>query len=239
MPSMPKWMNNAVENLLSSKFREVSVLETEPICKNLKRVKFSADLHGLEYFPGYAVSFRVNNTDYRNYTPYNFDKVNGYFEILFHLHGKGSGSEFADMLNVQDKMKMFVPRGKRAFMFANQYKYHYVVGDETVLGFALEIKQEAEKHDYKFNATFELDNHDVLKMLELYGSYVHKNEPQKIMEQIMCDIFDGVIRKEETAFYISGNGETLQYVRKELKQLDILNVQIFAQAYWIDGKKGL
>ncbi|ANI88492.1 hypothetical protein A9P82_03770 [Arachidicoccus ginsenosidimutans] len=239
MPSMPKWMNNAVENLLSSKFRDVSVTETEYISENIKRVKFSGNLHGLEYAPGYAVSFRVNDTDYRNYTPYNFNKVTGCFEILFHIHGGGPGSEFADALDVHDVMKMLIPRGRESFTFRNRYKYHYVIGDETVLGLALELKQEAGKYSYEFNGVFELDNHEVPEILELYGSHVPKNEPHKITEQIMCDIFDGVIRKDKTAFYVSGNGTTLQYVRKELKQLGVLSNQIFAQAYWIKGKKGL
>ncbi|SCC48361.1 hypothetical protein GA0116948_11098 [Chitinophaga costaii] len=71
MPSMPKWMNNAVENLLSAKFRAVTVIKTEYITQNVKNVRFAADLHGVECLSGYAVAFRINEEDYRKYTPYN------------------------------------------------------------------------------------------------------------------------------------------------------------------------
>ncbi len=234
---MPKWMNNAMESLLSSKFREVEVVETEYINENVKKVRFAADLHGLEFLPGYAVAFRVNEQDYRNYTPYNFDKVRGCFDILFHIHGDAPGSDFGKSLAINDSHKMLVPRGRE--MFKRDFAYHVAIGDETSLGTALDIKTEVEKRNGTFTGIFELDEREVLRQLELYGSYSSKNAPDKIIGQLSGLINDGAIILGETVFYITGNGKTLQAARNFLKQLGVAGRQIVTQAYWIEGKKGL
>lgn len=237
MPSMPKWINNAVESLLSSKFREVEVIATEYITESVKNVRFTADLHGLEFLPGYAVAFRVNEQDYRNYTPYNFDKVNSCFDILFHLHGDAPGNDFAQALSVNNCHKMLIPRGRE--LFKRNFACHISIGDETSLGTALAIKAEAEKYGSVFTGIFELGNHEILQQLELYGSHISKNDPKEITKQLVSLIGDGAIIPSETVFYITGNGKTLQAVRSFLKQAGVASDQIITQAYWIAGKTGL
>ncbi len=239
MPSMPKWLNDTMENILSSKYiRETTVTEIQNISENLKRIKFSSNLQGLEYKPGYSIEFRVNDTDYRRYTPYNFDKINNTFEILFHVHGNTVGCNYLQNLNIGDCIKYIIPRGKD--IFKNNLEHHIVIGDETALGAALSIKNEVEGYShYSFDSIFELNNHQILKDLELYGYYTLIDDPEKIIESIDFLVDEKIIQLEESAFYIFGNGKTLQNVRKSLKQKNISSYQIFSQAYWIEGKKGL
>lgn len=239
MPSMPKWLNDTMENIFASKYiRETTVIETENISDHLRRIKFSGNLLGLEYKPGYSIEFRVNDTDYRKYTPYNYDKADGTFEILCHLHGSASGCDFIENLKVGETIKYIIPRGKD--MFKCDFKHHIVIGDETSLGAALSIKYETEGYGYySFDSIFELDDHQVLKELNLYGNHSLKNEPEKILESIDILFKEGVIELDNSAFYITGNGKTLQKVRKSLKENNISGQQIFSQAYWIEGKKGL
>jgi NADPH-dependent ferric siderophore reductase len=238
MPSMPKWLNDSVENIFSNYIRETTITEIQNISESLKRIKFSSNLLGLEYKAGYSIEFRVNDTDYRRYTPYNFDRANNTFEILFHVHGNAGGCNFVQNLSVGDCVKYIIPRGKD--LFKNDFEHHIVIGDETALGAALSIKDEVEGYgQYSFDSIFELDNHQILKDLELYGYYTLKDEPEKIIESIDFLIKEKVIQLEKSAFYIFGNGKTLQTVRKSLKQKKISSHQIFAQAYWIEGKKGL
>lgn len=236
---MPKWLNDTMENIFSSKYiRETTVTEIQNISENVKRIKFSSNLLGLEYKAGYSIEFRVNDTDYRRYTPYNFDRANDTFEILFHIHGDAPGSNFVKNIAIGDSLKYIIPRGKD--MFKSGFRHHIVIGDETVLGAALSIKYETEGYgNYSFDSIFELDDHQVLKNLGLYGYHTLKNEPEKIIESINFLIKEKVIHPEESAFYIIGNGKTLQTVRKSLKEKNISSHQIFSQAYWIEGKKGL
>lgn len=238
MPSMPKWLNDTVENIFPKYVRETTITEIQYISEKLKKIKFSANLLGLEYKAGYSIEFRVNDTDYRRYTPYNFDKANNTFDILFHIHGDASGSNFVKNLEVGDSLKYIIPRGKD--MFKSDFEHHIVIGDETSLGAALSIKYETEGYrNYSFDSIFELDDHLVLKNLGLYGYHTLKNEPEKIIESIDFLIKEKVIHLEKSAFYIIGNGKTLQKVRKSLKEKNISSHQIFSQAYWIEGKKGL
>lgn len=240
MPSVPKWLNDTLEEsiLFSKYFREITVTETEYISDNLIKIKFSGNLFGLKYEAGYSVEFRVNETDYRRYTPYNYDKVNGTFEMICHIHSDTSGCNYMKNLKANNSIKYIIPRGKE--MFKNRLKHHFVIGDETSLGMALTIKEKTEnRDDYSFDSIFELDNHQVLSTLEMYGSWTRKNEPEKIIETINYLIDDRAIVPEETAFYITGNGKTLQIIRKFLKEKGIQSHQIFSQAYWVAGKKGL
>jgi len=238
MPSMPKWLNDSVENIFSKYIRETTIIEIHNISKNIKRIKFSSNLLGLEYHPGYSIEFRVNSTDYRRYTLFNFDKANNTFEILFHVHGNAVGCNFVKNFNVGDRVKYIIPRGKD--LFKNDLEHHIVIGDETALGAALSIKDEVEGYGkYSFDSIFELDNHQILKDLELYGYYTVKDKPEKIIESVDFLTKEKVIHLEKSAFYILGNGKTLQSVRKSLKQKNISSHQIFSQAYWIEGKKGL
>lgn len=236
---MPKWLNDTMENIFSSKYiRETTVTEIQNISENVKRIKFSSNLLGLEYKAGYSIEFRVNDTDYRRYTPYNFDRANDTFEILFHIHGDAPGSNFVENIATGDSLKYIIPRGKD--MFKIGLRHHIVIGDETALGAALSIKYETEGYgNYSFDSIFELDDHHVLKNLGLYGYHTLKNKPEKIIESINFLIKEKVIHPEESAFYIIGNGKTLQTVRKSLKEKNISSHQIFSQAYWIEGKKGL
>lgn len=132
---------------------------------------------------------------------------------------------------------MLMPRGKE--IYKRNFACHMVIGDETSLGTALSIKAETEKHDRNFASIFELDDHEVLRELKLYGSHTTKNTAHKLTEQLDTLIKEGTIDPTATAFYITGNGATLQAVRQRLKQSGVANNQIVAQTYWIAGKKGL
>ncbi|MGG5208209.1 siderophore-interacting protein [Chryseobacterium sp. MIQD13] len=240
MPSLPKWINDTLENVMSSKFKECTVIHTETISKDLRLIRFASDLQDIYFEPAYAIGMRVNERDYRNYSPFNFNKHTGTFDVIFHLHDTDSvGSGFAGSLSKGDTTKILMPRGKR--FFEPNAEIHFSIGDETSLGSSLSIKEAAEDADASFVCLHQMEDSSVLKELELYGYYAPKNDIQNIMEALNDFLKEEkqVIYNNEAVFYLTGNGNTMSVIRKFLKAKGVNAKCIRSQAYWIEGKKGL
>lgn len=240
MPSLPKWINDTVENVWSSKFKECTVTSIESVSENLLRLLFSTDLKNIDFEPGYAIGIRVNERDFRNYSPFSFNREEGTFEVVFHLHDhKAAGSSFISSLSPGDFIKILIPRGKR--FFDSGAKIHFSVGDETSLGSSLSIKEAAEETGSSFVCLHELENPAALEMLGLFGYHSPKNSPVEIIEALNDFLREEkeAISNDEVVFYLTGNGATMSLVRKFLKAKGVSSLCIRSQAYWIEGKKGL
>lgn len=240
MPSLPKWINDTLENVMSSKFKECTVIHTETVSKDLRLIRFSADLEEVPFEPAYAIGIRVNERDYRNYSPFNFNKPAGTFDVLFHLHDIDSaGSRFAHHLSEGDITKILMPRGKH--FFEPEAEIHFSIGDETSLGSSISIKEAAEEIGGSFVCLHELEEPSILKELELYGYYAPKNDIQNIMEALNDFLKEEkkAIQDNEVVFYLTGNGNTMSVIRKFLKAKGVEAKCIRSQAYWMEGKRGL
>jgi NADPH-dependent ferric siderophore reductase len=219
MPRMPKWMGDAVENLMASKFLTVTVTEVEYLSREVKRICFAGDLSKADCFPGYAVSFRVSALDHRDYTPVLFTKDT--CEIIFHIHGNGPGSAFADRLQVGDVTKMLIPRGRKLYRKGSD---HVFFGDESSIGTCKAIMQEV-----PCTGIFELDeiNREVPGKLGMAAHIIAKGGT------LMPPVND------KLTYVLTGNGASIQSFRKLLREQGVSNNQIITKAYWIAGKKGL
>lgn len=240
MPTLPKWINDAMEGLLKSHFRPVVATQIDDYSSSLRKIQFQGDFNGLAFEPGYAVAFRVSDTAYRNYTPFLLDARQGICEILFHLHGNGPGSDFMRGMRVGEVMRMLSPRGRTVYR-AN-VSHHVVVGDETTLGLALAIRNEATVHGHSCNTIFELDDRSIMEELELYGHVLTKeplNKAGRIRQFVFQQNENAGTRLDDTGFYIAGNADTMRLVRRELKEMNVPPKNIFSQAYWAEGKTGL
>ncbi len=240
MPSLPKWINDTVENVWSSKFKECTVSHIEKITDDLCRIRFETDLQDVQYEPAYAIAIRINDRDFRNYSPFNFNKEAGTFDVLFHLHDRSAaGSNFVTRLTKGDSIKLLMPRGKQ--FFASNAKIHFSVGDETSLGSSLSIKEAVEESGSLFICLHELDECSALEKLNLYGYHCPKNNTMRMIESLNDFLREekDSISDDEVVFYLTGNGERMSLIRKFLKARGVSPKCIKSQAYWIEGKKGL
>lgn len=240
MSSLPKWINDAVENLLPSKFKDCTIIKTIHITNDLKQITFETDLSDVYFEPAYAVGFRINDRDFRNYSPFHFDKEKGTFDILFHLHDtEAVGCNFINQLSVGDSLKMIIPRGRR--FFDHEAKIHFSIGDETSLGSSIAIQEAAEESNNSFVCLHELEDPLILEKLNLYGYYTSKNNWMTILNQVNEFLKEEkkAVENEEVTFYLTGNGETMALLRRYLKEKGVRSTNIRSQAYWIEGKKGL
>lgn len=240
MPSLPKWINDTVENVWSSKFKDCTVTEIKKITDHLCCIRFAADLQDVHFEPAYAIGIRVNDRDFRNYSPFNFNTITNTFDVLFHLHDhEAAGNSFVNQLARGHSVKILMPRGKR--FFEPDTQIHFSIGDETSLGSSLSIQQAAEELKQTFVCLHELDTPAVLEELGLYGYHTPKNNTMDIIE-----VLTGFLKEEKQAvdhdqitFYLTGNGTRMPAVRNFLKAKGVSSRCIRSQAYWIKGKKGL
>lgn len=240
MSSLPKWFNDAVENVWSSKFKDCTIIETENMSTRVRRIRFEGDLQGLHFAPTYAIGIRINDRDFRNYSPFNFNEEKGCFDILFHLHNQTAvGCDFISQLSVGDSMKMLMPRGKN--LFDPEAKIHFSIGDETSLGNSMSIKEATEEFERSFLCLHELDEPVVLENLGLYGYHTPKNNTPKIIQTLTEFLTEEkkAIEIGDVVFYLTGNGKKMTVLRKFLKEKGVHAKCIKSQAYWMEGKKGL
>lgn len=212
-------MGDAVESLMASKFLTVTVTRVEYLSPEVKRVCFTGDLSKADFDAGYAVTFRVNALDHRDYTPVVFTKDT--CEIIFHIHGNGPGSAFADSLQVGDTTKMVIPRGRKLYREGVE---NFFFGDESSIGTLKAIMQEV-----PCTGILELDeaNWGVPEKLGMQVDVVRKG-------------FSSFAVPERKAVYVlTGNGEAIQSFRKMLRERGVSSGQIITKAYWMPGKRGL
>ncbi|MDR4952773.1 FAD-binding oxidoreductase [Chryseobacterium sp. ES2] len=240
MPSLPKWINDTVENVWSSKFKECTVSHIEQITNDLRLIRFETELQDVLYEPAYAIGIRINDRDFRNYSPFNFNKEAGTFDVLFHLHDmSAAGSNFITQLVKGASIKLLMPRGKQ--FFTPDAKIHFSVGDETSLGSSISIKEAVEECGSLFICLHELDECSALEKLNLYGYHSPKNNTMRMIEALNDFLREEKesISDDEVVFYLTGNGERMSLIRKFLKARGVSPKCIKSQAYWIEGKKGL
>lgn len=254
MPTVPKWMGDAFESILSGSLLYVTVTETIMISPTVKRVRFQGNFSKVDFVPGHAVAFRVSDRDHRNYTPSFFDSKLGVCEILFHLHGNGPGSEFAGNMAVGDQMKMVPPRGRKLYTgkqatgayggeAAPGPATHFFFGDETSLGVFALFAQEMVAHGERYTGIMELDeaNKSACEKLGLAVHTVHKSAlaPGRDASALLLSLLsEPGLLANNCCFYLIGNGHAIQAFRKTLKSLPV-SPAFKTQTYWMEGKKGL
>ena len=162
--SIPKW----VINLLGSTMQpNVMVAEIRYISLQIKRIRFQGDISKWNFQIGYASVMRVSETEFRNYTVAHHDKGKGIFDIIFHIHGNGIGSQYIDALKTGDELYVSPPRGKK--LYDQSLKQQLFFGDETCLGIAVSLLPYLQKNSHQFQFCFELneENKDVPGLLGL------------------------------------------------------------------------
>lgn len=230
-----------METAFSSKLRQVTVIHTEYLNPQLKKIRFAGDLAGTTYSAGQAIVLKVNDTSYRNYTPCLWDSEAGVAEVLFHLHGNGPGSELLSDLQKGDTLLMGLPRGFRLHRKDN--RYHFFFGDETTLGLFMSLKEAIQAKGQLYIGLLELDEQakDIPDQLGLMTDITDKTSFTASQASAFLDSLDRHIWNlwKSGTFYLMGNARSIQLFRSALKAQGIPARNIVTQPYWAQGKIGL
>lgn len=242
MPHLPEWIVDTMENLLSSKFFDAEVVSASFLNQEIVKVTFKADLQGMAFYPGWPVMLRVGANDLRHYTFSSFDRQNGLFDIIFHVHGNAPGSDLVSKMKSGDHLKMAVPAGRK--MYSPEHKNHFFFGDETSLSFMMILINDIIKNNGIYNGVLETRPQNIIisKLLHLNVSTVIHTPNKPAIEAI--DKLRQFINKadfsfDNAVFYLTGNVNSVQAFRKELKCIGINPKNIKLQGYWAEGSVGL
>jgi len=241
MNSMPKIIGDFMELAFSNKICKVSVTATEMISSNIKIVTFKGVFPHVKFKIGQAIVIRIDETNYRNYTPSKWDSINGTFEVIFHIHNNGPGSECIRNLQPNDIITVGLPRGFNVYNPSAQY--HFLFGDETCLSVFKSMKEEINRTENNYLGILELDNEaaNVPEKLGLVVDVVPKSEIKAQFAIESLQKLDPEIWNlwKNGHFYLLGNAKSIQAFRKALKEKGVSNKNIYTQPYWAEGKIGL
>lgn len=234
---LPKWAADLTERSASIML-EMQILETTDISPDIKKIRFQGDLSRMNFQIGYANLIRVNNTEFRNYTTAYHDTEKGILDIIFHIHGNGVGSRYINTLATGDELCISLPRGKN--FYDPGIKQQFLFGDETSLGIACALQPILKKNKHPYQFYFELDeeNRNVPELLGLKNCMIFlKNSSFRDKKWIRNLPVFHTSYWSEANFMLTGNAKSVQVFRKVIKEKT--SGKIFAQGYWLKGKKGL
>lgn len=241
MPKLPKWIGDFMESSFVNKFCNVRVTHTEYLHSNIKKIRFEGDFSDINFREGQAIIFRINDNEFRNYTPSFFDAEAGVCEVLFHLHGNGPGSNFIHALQAGESLSMGMPRGFR--ILRQTSKYHFFFGDETTIGLFKSLKDAIDVEEQNYIGVLELDQdlEEVPEKLGLMLDVVEKSPSHAATAiRFLNELDENLWNLWKTgSFYLMGNARSIQNFRKALRVRGIANAQIVTQPFWAEGRAGL
>lgn len=232
MPQLPTFLADFMEPRFA---RKALVQEVWDLAPGLRKVAFQgAALHGVSYRPGQEIEFRVSRRAFRHYTPSFFSPEDGYLEVLFHLHGLGPGSTWAQTLSAGQPVNILGPGGRFGLRDADN---HVFLGDETTLGLFSCLESSALR---LCDGAIEVGP-GALSWPDLAGLSIDSVERNGQRGAALVDWLEGVnIRvKRRTAFYLAGHAQTIASLRRWLTHHGWARRQIHCKTYWADGKCGL
>ena len=233
--SMPKWMGDLFSNALRPNMK---ILSVELLSPQIKRVRFHGDNSKMNAAIGHANFIRVTETEYRNYTTAYHNKQEGILDIIFHIHGKGPGSRYADSLKAGDEIFISPPRGKK--LYDPKARKQFIFGDETALGLSysfLPVLEQA-RHEFQFYFELEEENKNIPHLLGLKNYTVFPKDGSFGNEKWISElpVFQATGWRD-ASFVLVGNAKSVQAFRKVLKNGNASKV--ISQGYWLEGKRGL
>jgi len=241
MPKVPKWVADAMESVFSGKSRKVNIIDVTYINSYLKKITFKGDFKGVKFKIGQAIVIRVDDMNFRNYTPSYWNSDEGVFEVIFHLHGNGPGSDYISNLNLNDTLNISLPRGFD--LYKKDYHYHFFFGDETAIGLFKSLKQVIDENDQNYIGVLEVDaNSWNVKltsecMLDVVPTSTNKAENAILFLESLDDSIWNLWKNG--FFYLIGNAKSIQNFRKALKEKGVSGKHMLTQPYWMEGKIGL
>lgn len=241
MSSMPKIIGDFIEITFTNKICKVNVTTIETPGPNIKIIHFKGVFPHVKFKLGQAIVIRIDDTNYRNYTPSKWNSETGTFEVIFHIHHNGPGSKFVDNLKLNDQITVGLPRGFK--IFNKEAKYHFFFGDETCISVFKSMKDEINRTENNYLGILELDELSVSipeKLglnVDIVPKSINKAESAiKALQNLDAEIWD---LWKNGFFYLMGNAKSIQAFRKALREKGISNKNIHTQPYWAEGKAGL
>ena len=99
----------------------VFVTQIEDVSAKVRRIRICGErIRNIPWSPGQKIKIKVG-TYLRRYTPARVDPNLGWMDLIFHLHGKGKASRWAEEAHLGSKLSFIGPVDSMEFGFLSQW----------------------------------------------------------------------------------------------------------------------
>jgi ferric-chelate reductase (NADPH) len=177
----------------------------------------------------------------RVYTPISIIPSSGQLRLLVFLHGKGPGSDWAASAEVSDKCHFMGPRS--SLSLSSVTKPTVLFGDETSFAVASTLQTHLGT-EIQSRFVFEVSSLQESRMvLDILGiretSLVERRSNEAHLPEATHWVAQSMTDLATNELVLTGNGRSIQSIRKGLGALGIDSTQSKVKAYWAPGKTGL
>lgn len=172
----------------------------------------------------------------RTYTPADWRVADGTVRILASVAGDGPGSAWMAHLEPGRTCDVFGPRPSLALERVTAPIV--VVGDATSIGLAGALRHEGRLH----GAVFEVDD---VAAARGATARLGLDDAVLVERRTRGTHRDDIVRELAApaaiapTFILTGNGPSIQHIRRGLKGAGVPSARLIAKAYWVPGKAGL
>ena len=223
-------------------FKALVIAEVRDLSPHFRRFRVGAPwLRGAACAPGDKLQIMINEAGPRTYSPFGHDADSGTLELVAYVHGETPTATWVRSARPGGTLRVFGPRG--SLSLASVTGPVVFVGDETSFGTALALQRARAAADgvsYVFEATNVEEADGVLRELGLKGAVTVARQPGHghlgALERAVRDAFE---QRPHARLVLTGHAQTIQGLRKRLKEQPVQSSGQSVKAYWADGKRGL
>lgn len=228
---MASWAQSVARRLKVGTHR-VSVVDTRALSPKVRVVRLQAQsLVDAGFTPGCKVKLAVAPGAWRSYTPLAWSDAEGYVDILFHLHDRGPGSDWARAAARGQRLDLAGPKRSISTDLGKQPPaWTLFLGDETTLGLAVAVAAltpKAERH-----GAIEIDPSDAKALAALDLPLAALPRASERGQALLDWLRAFELPEGPGVVWVSGHAGTAKAAATALKARRRRDVVINHKAYW-------
>lgn len=235
---LPQFVTSTVTRML---FRSAVVSEVLPLSGHFRLIQLEGDeLKEVAWTPGQKIQVHLGNLVCRTYTPIEWNSAEGRTQFVAFLHGNGPGSEWASSVRQGATCQFIGPRSSLDFNAKKGQTIFF--GDETSIGAAVAHKRNSKYAEwmYLFEVSSIPESQAVVERLGLSNAkLIAKSPGARHLFEVERLMMEANMTAPALHWIFTGNAQSIQEVKKSLRNRRFTVDRGSTKAYWAYGKKGL
>lgn len=238
MSPLPQFVTSAVTKML---FRSAVVSEVVPLSGHFRLIQLeSEELKDIAWVAGQKIQIHLGDLMCRTYTPIEWNRVEGRTRFVAFLHGNGPGSEWASSVKPGKSCQFIGPRSSLD-LTANKGQTIFF-GDETSIGAAVAHQRNSSYTEwtYLLEVSSLPESQEVIERLGLKDTKLIAKVPgARHLFEVERLMMEENMAAPTSHWIFTGNAQSIQEVKKVLRNRRIALATASTKAYWAYGKTGL
>lgn len=222
-------------------FHQLAIESIDEVAPRFRRLSLRGEaLKGASFSAGDKVQV-VLDPGFRTYTPFALDPQHGHMSLLVFMHGDTPGSSWGRSARVGDAVRVFGPRG--SLPLASWQTPAVIFGDETSFALARSLREHRGGAG-SIHCVFEVSDRGAaaaaLASLELSGAeLIERREGDDHLSEAAQRVQAALEKRPGSKLALTGKAQSIQSVRRALRERAVSHGGEKVKAYWSPGKRGL